>query len=69
MTLDSLATQLAVRLNTVWSFKHKVVDSINELQKRGKKPTASRWEEVIFTDSTTIPVQSKIALKNTKLKA
>ncbi len=69
MTLDSLATQLGLRLNTVWSFKHKVVDSITELQKRGKKPTASRWEEVIFTDSAPNASQTKTALKNIKLKA
>ncbi len=68
MTLDNLATQLGVRLNTVWSFKHKVIDSIADLQKRGKKPSASRWEEVIFTEIAAAPNQSRGALKNIKNK-
>jgi len=69
LTLDSLASQLGLRLNTVWSFKHKVIDSITELQKRGKKPVASRWEEVIFTDSAPGAVQPKSIPKGIKLKA
>jgi two-component system, sensor histidine kinase LadS len=68
MTLDSLANQLGLRLNTVWSFKHKVIDSIAELQKGGKKPTVSKWEEVIFTDSVMNPARPKQALKSTKIK-
>lgn len=46
-TLEALAEQLGVRVNTVWSFKHKVAERISELEKRGKRPTVSRWEEVI----------------------
>ncbi len=68
MTLDMLASQLGVRLNTIWSFKHKVLDSIAELQKRGKKPIASRWEEVIFTESTARFGPLKALLKNIKTK-
>jgi len=68
MTLDSLATQLGLRLNTVWSFKHKVLDSIAELHKRGKKPVASKWEEVIFTEFTTSSVQTKSISRNLKIK-
>ena len=69
ITLDILATQLGVRLNTVWSFKHKVMDSIAELQKRGKKPSASRWEDVIFTESSANYSQSNSTIKNLKIKA
>lgn len=47
-TLEMLATQLGLRINTVWSFKHKVQERIHELEKHGKKPTASRWEDVIL---------------------
>jgi hypothetical protein len=48
-TLESLAAQLKLRINTVWSFRHKVVERITELEKKGKKPTVSRWEEVILS--------------------
>jgi hypothetical protein len=47
-TLETLATQLELRVNTVWSFKHKVLERIAELEKHGKRPTASRWEDVIL---------------------
>lgn len=48
-TLEALAGQLNLRVNTVWNFKHKVSERIQELEKRGRKPTASRWEEVILS--------------------
>jgi two-component system, sensor histidine kinase LadS len=47
-TLEALAQQLDLRVNTVWSFKHKVIECIHDLEKKGKKPTVSRWEEVIL---------------------
>lgn len=47
-TLEMLATQLDLRINTVWGFKHKVQERIHELEKHGKKPTISRWEDVIL---------------------
>jgi hypothetical protein len=47
-TLETLALQLDLRTNTVWSFKQKVSERLNELEKKGKKPSASRWEEVII---------------------
>lgn len=50
-TLDSLAEQLGLRINTLWSFKHKVVERIQELEKKGHKPHASRWQEVILLPS------------------
>jgi hypothetical protein len=46
-TLDSLSKQLELRVNTIWAFKHKVLDRINDLEKTGKKPTAAVWDEVI----------------------
>jgi two-component system, sensor histidine kinase LadS len=47
-TLESIATTLKLRTNTVWAFKHKVLERITELSEKGKKPTVSRWEEVIL---------------------
>jgi hypothetical protein len=48
-TLESLAHELDLRVNTVWGFKHKVLQRLEELGKKGKRPSASRWEEVILT--------------------
>jgi two-component system, sensor histidine kinase LadS len=47
-TLEALADQLDLRVNTLWGFKHKVAERISELEKGGKRPHASRWEEVIL---------------------
>jgi hypothetical protein len=47
-TLEDLATQLNLRVNTVWAFKHKVTERIVELSKRGNHPPVSRWEEVVL---------------------
>jgi len=48
-TLEALAQQLDIRLNTVWGFKHKITECIMELEQGGKKPTISRWDEIILT--------------------
>jgi two-component system, sensor histidine kinase LadS len=47
-TLDALATSLDLRLNTVWSFKHKVLERMTDLEAHGKRPTVSRWADVIL---------------------
>lgn len=47
-TLESLANKLDLRVNTVWSFRHKVMERVQELEKGGRRPVASRWEEVIL---------------------
>jgi hypothetical protein len=47
-TLEELAEKLAVGLNTVWAFRNKVQQRLSELENRGKKPSVSRWEEVIL---------------------
>lgn len=51
-TLESLSRQLDLRVNTLWGFKRKVHDRIDHLEKHGRKPTASRWEEVILLPGT-----------------
>ena len=48
LTTEALASQVGLRRNTVWNFRNKVADRVLELQKRGKRPDASRWEEIIF---------------------
>jgi two-component system, sensor histidine kinase LadS len=59
-TLDNLATQLELRLNTVWAFRHKVAERIHELENKGKRPTISRWEEVIlFQENQPVATHSK----------
>lgn len=59
-TLEDLAAQLEVGVNTVWAFRNKVQERINELQLYGRKPTANRWEEVILLDSQSIPRRPKV---------
>jgi hypothetical protein len=55
-TLESLANQLGLRINTLWAFKNKIIERIDELEKRGNKPHASRWEEVILLINTHLKV-------------
>jgi two-component system, sensor histidine kinase LadS len=64
-TLETLANQLGLRLNTIWAFKHKVTERIVELEKRGKRPTVSRWEEVILSPRHAHP--KKMDLKDIKI--
>jgi hypothetical protein len=47
-TLEALAQKLDLRINTVWGFRQKVTERVRELEKSGRKPVASRWEEVIL---------------------
>jgi len=62
-TLEVLAEQLDLRVNTLWAFRHKVADRIVELEKRGRRPHASRWEEVILLPDTGTRSVKKIAAK------
>jgi len=47
-TLEALASELGLRVNTLWNFKHKVSQRIMEMERHDKRPHASRWEEVIL---------------------
>jgi hypothetical protein len=47
-TLMDLAGQLSLRINTVWSFKNRVTRRLGDLEKGGRRPHSSRWEEVIL---------------------
>jgi len=52
-TLESLSTMLDLRINTVWAFKRKVQGQIAELELRGRRPSISRWQEVILTEESS----------------
>lgn len=58
-TLESLANRLQLRVNTVWSFKHKVTERLQWLANNGKKLTASRWEDVILVEDTSLKASGK----------
>jgi hypothetical protein len=47
-TLDTLSKELDLRINTIWAFRRKVTDRIHYLDTKGKRPTASVWEEVVL---------------------
>ena len=68
-TLDSLSDQLGIRLNTVWSFKHKITERIAELEKKGRKLSASKWEEVILSHDHSVRHVENKATVSTKLTA
>lgn len=63
-TLEELAGQLDLRLNTVWAFKHKVTERILELAQGGKKPNISKWEEVVLLPENKKALPKRI-IKNT----
>ncbi len=48
LTLEKLAEKLDLRVNTVWSFKHKITEYLHLLDSKGLKPSTSRWQEVIL---------------------
>ena len=61
-TLEALAAQLNLRVNTLWSFKHKVIERISDLEKKGMRPHASRWDDVILIPEKHHSKVSKKAL-------
>lgn len=48
LTLEILSSHLGMRTNTIWSFKRKVIETIQHLDDHGKRPNTHRWEEVIL---------------------
>jgi len=59
-TLEKIAAQLEVGMNTVWSFRTKIQHRLKELEGFGRRPTVSRWEEIILID-TSASSKSKTA--------
>jgi two-component system, sensor histidine kinase LadS len=47
-TLENLASQLDLRVNTAWAFKKRVLERIAELEKSGLKPSASLWHDIML---------------------
>jgi two-component system, sensor histidine kinase LadS len=47
-TLERLAGDLDIGVSTVWSFKHKVLERLLHFDRKGNRPSASRWEEIIL---------------------
>jgi two-component system, sensor histidine kinase LadS len=63
-TLEAMAEQLGLRVNTLWAFRHKVAERIIDLEKRGYRPHASRWEEVIqLPESVVKPAKKPVPEK------
>lgn len=62
-TLDELAYKMDLGVNTVWAFRSKVQERVRQLELKGFKPTASRWEEVIL-ENLQIKPKSKSATAN-----
>jgi hypothetical protein len=52
ITLDAMAQQLDIGLNTVWAFRTKIQQHLVRLEESGKRPTASNWEEIIQAHPT-----------------
>lgn len=65
-TLDSLSKQLEVGLNTVWAFRTKVQVKAKELEKSGKRPTSSKWEDIVPYSSLFQEPNSSIKSKSIK---
>jgi two-component system, sensor histidine kinase LadS len=63
-TLESLSGQLDLRMNTVWGFKRKVLDRIRHLEEHGRKPIASRWEEVILIPPAQKGTKRRLAVSS-----
>jgi hypothetical protein len=61
MTLEAISIQLDIGLNTVWAFSKKATERVIELEKEGRRLSASRWEDVIL-DNTHKPVKRKLLI-------
>lgn len=58
-TLEVLGGQLDLRVNTLWAFRTKVSERVSELEKRGHKPHAARWQEVILLPENAQKISRK----------
>ena len=61
-TLEALSRKLGVGQNSVWGFKTKVTERIKALEMKGRRPTSTRWEEVI-TETPPSPHKAKFAVE------
>jgi two-component system, sensor histidine kinase LadS len=68
LTLDMLSEMLELRVNTIWAFKHKVHECIQELENKGVKTTTHKWQEVIIVPDNTNRATTKVGRKATILR-
>jgi hypothetical protein len=61
-TLEALSEQLDLRVNTLWSFRHKVQERLLQIEVRGKKLASPKWEEVIMVQETAIKAPGKLKI-------
>lgn len=54
-TLEDLSAKLDLSVNTIWAFKHKVLERLHELSEKGKKPGITNWELVILDPVKPVP--------------
>jgi len=54
-TLEELAELLDLNVNTVWAFKTKVLERIDQLDHNTRHSIGSRWEDIIVSD--VVPVK------------
>jgi hypothetical protein len=54
LTLEKIGEQLGLGINTVWAFRTKVQQRIQELSEKGSKPTSATWEEVILLEGSPL---------------
>jgi hypothetical protein len=64
-TLEMLSQEMGLRANTIWSFKKKVLERIKVLEKKGAKPTASVWQNVILVPSANKPKPRLVTVAST----
>lgn len=67
ITLELLSLKVDLRINTVWNFRRKVLERIKDLEGYGKRPTASRWEEVVLykaNETKSSPRKRKSSAEN-----
>lgn len=63
ITLDAIASQLEVGLNTVWAFRSKVQQHLEELENSGRNPSAAKWEDIIVVESAIVRKSRKATVK------
>jgi hypothetical protein len=65
LTLEKIAEQLSLGVNTVWAFRTKVLQRMEELSKEGSQPTTASWEEVILMDETPRTLAARLHYRKT----
>ncbi|CAN5309258.1 hypothetical protein BH09BAC3_BH09BAC3_10780 [soil metagenome] len=59
VTLEWLSSKIDLRINTVWSFRKKVLERIKDLEGNGKEAAANRWEDIILARTAEPKIASR----------